>query len=416
MFIYVEYEHSLKAIVVEHTRVRCSPTESFSPEDTNDFNRARTYYVRSCHKDRIYEAVKIIHMTETLEEMATFRGTRPRRPVEAEQNDCEMNTWATACRDGEHIQEQQRQRQIDDALLEYGLSPLPTSDPTEFPRKLQAVMEEVDRLKRQRRCSCACTAARSDDLMSKSAYTQLKRKYEALLEKVGQLEKRNMDHQECQRLKISRSEGSLASATARDVPAAAIQAEAWAAQHVPNGNTPTQEDNPEPDASSENVAESADDDSVHQQRTDHRPPENDYMEDGIKTLKIGSAREDGKIYAGRHFWIEKQDWDTLFSAPTDVRFCSVAASLFWTPEELSERSVTGLPARYPSPHDKALQPRPPLTPEKLDTLKDLFRIYAGKDAFTARRLNAVRRHLSNKICDIRRAKYRRRRKKNANKA
>ncbi|XP_065301042.1 uncharacterized protein [Dermacentor albipictus] len=387
MFIYVEYEHSLKAIVVEHTRVRCSPTESFSPEDTNDFNRARTYYVRSCHKDRIYEAVKIIHMTETLEEMATFRGTRPRRPVEAEQNDCEMNTWATACRDGEHIQEQQRQRQIDDALLEYGLSPLPTSDPTEFPRKLQAVMEEVDRLKRQRRCSCACTAARSDDLMSKSAYTQLKRKYEALLEKVGQLEKRNMDHQECQRLKISRS-----------------------------GSTPTQEDNPEPDASSENVAESADDDSVHQQRTDHRPPENDYMEDGIKTLKIGSAREDGKIYAGRHFWIEKQDWDTLFSAPTDVRFCSVAASLFWTPEELSERSVTGLPARYPSPHDKALQPRPPLTPEKLDTLKDLFRIYAGKDAFTARRLNAVRRHLSNKICDIRRAKYRRRRKKNANKA
>lgn len=386
MFVYVEYERSLKTVVIEHTRVRCSPTECFGPEDTNDFNRARTYYVRSCHEDRLYEAIKIIHMTETLEEMATFRATRPRRFVEAEPNDCEMIASAPACRDGEHLQEHQRQRRIDDALLEYGLGHLPRSAHAELQWKLQAVTEEVDGLKRQSRCTCA---ARSEDVVSKSAYTQLKRKYEALLEEVEQLEKRNADLQKRQRLRIF---------------------------HSGAGSTSTQGDSPEADASSEDMAESADVNNVDKQQMEHRPAENDYTEDDIKTPKIGSAREDGKVYAGSDFWIEKHDWDALFRAPTDVRFCSMAASLFWTPEQLAERSVTGLPAKKPSPRDMASEGRPPLTPEKLDTLKDLFRIYVGKDAFTARRLNLVRRHLSNKICDIRRSKHRHRGRKSAVKA
>lgn len=415
MFVYVEYERSLKTVVIEHTRVRCSPTECFGPEDTNDFNRARTYYVRSCHEDRLYEAIKIIHMTETLEEMATFRTTRPRRLVEAEPNDSEMIAWAPACRDGEHLQEHQRQQRIDDALLEYGLGPLPRSAHAELQRKLQAVTEEVDGLKRQSRCTCA---ARSEDVVSKSAYTQLKRKYEALLEEVEQLEKRNADLQKRQRLRISHSGGSSSCTTTRHVPVAADQAETLATQQVLNGagSTSTHGDSPEADASSEDMAESADVSNVDKQQTEHRPTENDYTEDDIKTPKIGSAREDGKVYAGSDFWIEKHDWDALFRAPTDVRFCSMAASLFWTPEQLAERSVTGLPAKKPSPRDMASEGRPPLTPEKLDTLKDLFRIYVGKDAFTARRLNLVRRHLSNKICDIRRSKHRHRGRKSAVKA
>ncbi|KAH8028855.1 hypothetical protein HPB51_019944 [Rhipicephalus microplus] len=124
MFVYVEYKPSLKTGVVEHTRIHCSPMEPFNPKDVNDFSCSRTYYVRSCHKDRLYEAIKVIHITETLEEMAAFRAARSRRQVEAGRNDCEMSTTA-ACRDQEHIEEQERQEQIHAALVQYGMGPLP---------------------------------------------------------------------------------------------------------------------------------------------------------------------------------------------------------------------------------------------------------------------------------------------------
>ncbi|KAL3206202.1 hypothetical protein MRX96_040327, partial [Rhipicephalus microplus] len=62
-----------------------------------------------------------------LEEMAAFRAVRPRRQVEAGRNDCEMSTTA-ACRDQEHIEEQERQEQIHAALVQYGMGPLPVHD------------------------------------------------------------------------------------------------------------------------------------------------------------------------------------------------------------------------------------------------------------------------------------------------
>lgn len=414
MFVYVEYRPSLKTGVVEHTRVRCSPMESFDPKDVNDFRRSRTYYVRSCHKDRLYEAVKIIHMTETLEEMAMFRAARPRRLVDAERDDCEMNgAWTPVCRDQEHIEEQERQQQIEDTLHEYGVGPLPSTALADLQRKLEAVTDEVDRLRRQGQCSYTGAVSRREDVVPRSTYTQLKRNYESLMEKFRQLEARNANLEAAERSTMAHSEGSPErSIIAGDHTVAPVQEEMAAAGQALNGTTPKEDDiSLELDVASEDEAEPEDAGNMDQQETERGPVAYAYTGNGIKAPKVGSARQDGKIYAGRDVWVNKRDWDTLFSSPTDVRFCSVAASLFWTTKELSERSVTGLASRRPTVHGTFPEARPPVTPEKFEALKDLFRIYVGKDAFASRRLGAVRRLLSNKICDIRRAGRDRRTKK-----
>lgn len=417
MFVYVEYRPSLKTAVVEHKRVRCSPTESFDPKDVNDFRRSRTYYVRSCHKDRLYEAIRIIHMTETLEEMAMFRAARPRRLVDAERDDCEMNgAWTPACRDQEHIEEQERQQQIEDALHEYGVGPLPSTALADLQRKLQAVTDEVDRLRRQGQCSCIGAVSRREDVVPRSTYTQLKRKYESLLQKFRQLEARNANLEVAERSTLAHSEGSPERAvTVGDhtvEPPSGDHTEMVATGQALNGTTPKEDDiSLEFDVASEDEPESADAGNMDQQETERRPIACAYAGNGIKAPKVGSARQDGKIYAGRDVWVNKRDWDTLFSCPTDVRFCSLAASLFWTTKELSDRSVTGLASRRLTVHGTFPEARPPLTPEKLEAVKGLFRIYVGKDALASRRLSAVRKHLSNKICDIRRAGRDRRTKK-----
>lgn len=415
MFVYVEYTPSLKTGVVEHTRIHCSPMEPFNPKDVNDFSRSKTYYVRSCHKDRLYEAIKVIHITETLEEMAIFRATRPRRQADPERNDSNMSTVPVS-RDQEHIPEQERQEQIEAALVEYGVGPLPSGALADMQRKLQALTEEVDRLRRQGRCSCIPMAPVARDVVPRSTYTQLQRKHQSLMERVRQLERCERELQILQNHN-NQSEGHPDHAAGSDVQVAAAQEEMVTEEQVPNGITVKQEEaNPEHSASAESEPESVDLSSMGEQDMEHERVEYPCMKDDIETPEIGSAREDGKIYAGENVWVKKRDWQLLFNAPTDLRFCSIAASLFWTNKELSERSVTGTANRSRTPQGTRAEARPPLTPEKVDSVKELFKMYVGKDLFAARRLSAIRRHLCSKICEVRRANVRRRRSKSTGKA
>ncbi|KAL1421600.1 hypothetical protein MTO96_022971 [Rhipicephalus appendiculatus] len=314
--------------------------------------------------DKLYEAIKVIHITETLEEMAMFRAARPRRQADVETNDHEMSI-TPVCRDQEHMEELERQEEIDAALVEYGVGPLPGGALADMQRKLQAVTEEVDRLRRQGRCSCIPAAPVAEDVVPRSTYAQLQRKYESLMERVRHLVRREREFQILQKYHRNHSEQRPdRAATASNVPVAAVQEEMVTEEQVPNGNTSKQDEaSLEPSASSEG------------------------REGGIKTPRIGSAREDGKIHVGEDVWIKKRDWAELFSAPTDL-------------------SCARLKARGP-------EARPPLTPEKLDSLKDLFRIYVGKDPLAARRLGTVRRHLSSKICEVRRSMEGRKRAKSS---
>ncbi|KAL3206200.1 hypothetical protein MRX96_040325 [Rhipicephalus microplus] len=91
---------------------------------------------------------------------------------------------------------------------------------------------------------------------------------------------------------------------------------------------------------------------------------------GMKARKkiVCSPLQLPMVYAGNNYWIDRQEWSKLFSAPTDARFCKLAALLFWTPEELRERSVTGAPSNRSLSSGK-FYPRQPLSPEKLATVK-----------------------------------------------
>ncbi|XP_054931013.2 BEN domain-containing protein 5-like [Dermacentor andersoni] len=119
---------------------------------------------------------------------------------------------------------------------------------------------------------------------------------------------------------------------------------------------------------------------------------------------IGSERDDGMLYAGSGKWLEKEAWDTLFRSPTDSLFCRMATNVFWTPKQQRSRSVTGTLSNK----SRALgetKPRPALTPEKVASLKALFSIYMGSDVpkdTQSKRLKDVRRHLAQKLGDIRR--------------
>ncbi|KAH6920454.1 hypothetical protein HPB50_028558 [Hyalomma asiaticum] len=132
-------------------------------------------------------------------------------------------------------------------------------------------------------------------------------------------------------------------------------------------------------------------------------PQEREVSEGLQTV-IGSARDDGKIYAGNGKWLEEEAWGTLFRASTDSLFCRMATLVYWTPEELKSRSVTGKISNK-SRSKGQTEGRPPLTPEKVDSLKALFRIYMGSDASQAeqqKRMKDVRKHLAQKLGDLRR--------------
>ncbi|XP_049511413.1 uncharacterized protein LOC125939923 [Dermacentor silvarum] len=91
---------------------------------------------------------------------------------------------------------------------------------------------------------------------------------------------------------------------------------------------------------------------------------------------IGSRRDDGKVYAGCGSWINEKAWGCLFSASTDSVFCRSAATVFWTPEQLKTRSVTGTLSNK-ARHLGYTEAKPALAPEKVSSLKALFAIYMG---------------------------------------
>ncbi|KAH7955470.1 hypothetical protein HPB52_000920 [Rhipicephalus sanguineus] len=76
------------------------------------------------------------------------------------------------------------------------------------------------------------------------------------------------------------------------------------------------------------------------------------------------------IYAGCNRWVEKDAWAMLMRSPNDSMFCRSACFIYWTPEQLKCRSVTGvLSNKYRSLGQT--QAKPAMTAEKLNALKGL---------------------------------------------
>lgn len=121
-------------------------------------------------------------------------------------------------------------------------------------------------------------------------------------------------------------------------------------------------------------------------------------------IVIGSSRDDGKMYIGSGQWITKDAWGTLFRATSDSMFCRMASTMFWTPDELKNRSVTGTLSNKSRSKGRT-DARPALTPQKLSSLKALFQIHMGGEISSdeaTKRMKGVRRHLAQKLADCQR--------------
>ncbi|XP_070395493.1 BEN domain-containing protein 5-like [Dermacentor albipictus] len=129
-----------------------------------------------------------------------------------------------------------------------------------------------------------------------------------------------------------------------------------------------------------------------------------FAEEEVMDVVIGSSRDDGKMYAGSGKWIDKAAWGTLFRASGDSMFCRMASTIYWTPDELRNRSVTGTLSNKSRSMGRT-EARQAVTPEKLSSLKSLLRIFMGSDVTPEdeeKRMKSVRRHLAQKLADAQR--------------
>lgn len=433
MYVFAEYEHSFDTAVVEHARVRISESERFEPNHVNDFDRMKTYYVRSCRRGSghsrtcAYEGAKIIHMTVTLEEMAMFKANRPRM-ADVGRNFVEEthSPQPPLCKDRDHIREEERQQQIDDALNNYKLQCLPVGASTDLEQRLLAMEKELKRLRQggnsERPAAALCNG-------SQTAYADLEKKYERVQTDLANL---RSDHVQLKK-RFRDGNRSILEADGENLESnnsgyyvvrhrtpspqrneAASEAEGSVHSNAASdGDEGKKEDSMLSTAASDAEPELAEPESAEPESAEPESaePGNDQEMNGSSDSEknsrysgsrhIGSFGANGMVYAGNNYWIDRREWSKLFSAPTDARFCKLAALLFWTPEELLERSVTGTPSNRSLSSGK-FYPRQPLSPEKLATVKGLFRYYAGKDPLAQERQKAVRRHLSATLCNIRR--------------
>lgn len=409
MFVYVEYVSTLRTTVVEHTQIFLDSTKQFiDPADPDDFNPSDTYRVHACNGDNSvceYLGAKIIHMTDTVEEMAAFRAQRPWRPTIRQQNGSaqgnEVALGPPMPQGEDHARSVQRQRLIEEVLQEYELSFMPMrAHAAVQSRVLPTGLEQLDGTRHNNNQGQSLLTAASTGDVPRSVHMALKEKHDALARDIKELRSLNGDLQKSLKSKIFRAEGKLIYATSNDVTMTAVPATTLAPQAA-NGHTSSHggcaesnvpsEAHPEPGETSMADQPEGADDAISGEADDGTP-------------KVGSLGPDGKVYAGNGFWFPKPMWDNAFTAPTDPAFCFRAANLFWKPEELFVRSVTGKLSNRDVARGTG-KPTQPLTPEKLYALKAMFRLYIGNDPLAAIRIKKVRKHLAARLSDMRRPRF-----------
>ncbi|XP_077513979.1 uncharacterized protein LOC144124903 [Amblyomma americanum] len=107
--------------------------------------------------------------------------------------------------------------------------------------------------------------------------------------------------------------------------------------------------------------------------------------------------------------MEHNAWQMLLRTPTDPMFFRSATQVFWMPDELKSRSVTGMLSNKCRSLGRT-EAKPALTPEKVSSLKGasaffllpLFHTNMGDvpTELAEKRLKAVRKHLSQKLGDM----------------
>ncbi|XP_070385003.1 BEN domain-containing protein 5-like [Dermacentor albipictus] len=463
MFAYVQYLIDGKTAVVKHSAIT-----DFKPKNVADFQPTKSYSVYWAGDDStdgdFYEA-RILHLTESMEEMKAYMEKRPRKVV--------VDLPKGRKRNKEKVEQSQKKLRtdarkkselelVDEVLQDDESDFVPRSVYTALQLELQAVQSELDSLREQlRQNTHAVSSAQQVPQDQSSALLRgtcicAEEHYKELKEEVRQLRGMNMELQKTLSYKLFQSESRVVYATSFDVsvraqpdpvtplniggsttsvvPAPRVHCQTGRARLPLHRTTVPEElahresatvqqdaaadDSPEcgtphnNDAAASNFDRSGELESV--ETLAPVPLENigdlhceevadaDFQY-GNSEFVIGSRRDDGKVYAGSGFWVDQKAWDCLFSASTDSMFCRSAATVLWTAEQLKTRSVTGTLSNKARSLGYT-EAKPPLTPEKISSLKAMLAIYMGDvpKEVADKRMKMVRKHLSQKLGDVQR--------------
>ncbi|XP_041833804.1 BEN domain-containing protein 5-like [Melanotaenia boesemani] len=110
-------------------------------------------------------------------------------------------------------------------------------------------------------------------------------------------------------------------------------------------------------------------------------------------------KKDGKIHIGNEVWLREEVWNKIQATRKDSLYVKELAVAIWGSSELKQRSVSG--KECPTKNTEA---KPPLTPDRLGTLKDCFyrwlRAQDLEKAEVDRRSKLVGFFISQKIQDL----------------
>ncbi|XP_077564641.1 uncharacterized protein LOC144180121 [Haemaphysalis longicornis] len=396
MFVYVEYALDRKTAVVDSGDI-----ELFRPRNITDFDPSKEYNVFWKGDETTaggYYKAKILHMAETKEDMDVFMQKRPRRPLVASENKKKRKAKAQSVHHEKQLQQEARKKQevkLAAALAETEGETVSRRAYLELEQKLDAAKQELGkaRMALKRRVFADASVNTEVPLVAEAAYAELKQKLCKIEQEKDILQAANMTLQKALAAKILSADGKLIYATSADLPislapsepdedigygklfatvlfcakggisqltstafnffcgaAAGKRTAAAAMEEVqlfgamtelpttvqaapcPDVAMPTVEfmgpsAGPSRETSTETSTETSMGQSVEMSK--------DLI---MEEISIGSAREDGKLYAGCDTWLSKDAWGTMFRASTDSMFCRLAANTFWTVEKMRDRS------------------------------------------------------------------------------
>ncbi|XP_077523649.1 uncharacterized protein LOC144134665 [Amblyomma americanum] len=366
MFVLVQYEGEDKRYVVSDADVR-----NFAPHDIDDFERGKPYDVfwagNTTTRGGFYKAT-IVHMTETEEEMKTWRQNKRMASRKCSSKDgpprkkSKLNFQARAL----------AKRSAEDELAQ--TSEMEGTEGTSKAISLQSKVADLE--------------ARVKELEGLNKELQ-----KALCAKVL-----NMDScvLEC-------GHGQPSSHRAQPgPPRAAVPGHAsWVQSQSAHGSSASQAKPSSP---------------LPQLAVDPAPFPDVNPADEARLPKavgptaqvdntVGITNEAGEVHAGHGSYVPVAAWNRLLALGSDSTFCKQLAVCLWGNEILAQRSLTGTLSN--NAISKGMTKiHPPLSPLKVASVSDSFRYYLMLKGCPAEELSKrhkkVVRYLAQKCCDLRR--------------
>ncbi|XP_075539673.1 uncharacterized protein LOC142574495 [Dermacentor variabilis] len=224
MFAFVQYEFDGKTAVVKHCAI-----SDFKPKNVADFQPTKPYSVYWPGDDNtdgdFYEA-RILHLTESMEEMQAYMEKRPRKVLvdlpkgrkrskeKVEQSQKKLRT---------QVRERSELQLADEVLQDDESDFVPRSAYAALQLQLQAVQNELDSLRAQFTENAQVVSSAQQvpedqgSALPRGTCICAEEHYKELNEEVRQLRARNMELQKTLCYKLFQSESRVVYATSFDV-------------------------------------------------------------------------------------------------------------------------------------------------------------------------------------------------------